>query len=91
MPLAEMEAHMAAFWDEVEAEAAEEADRNVQTATLEDVRLDVGQTFMYLFDYGDEWRFKVRVHAVNPDAPEGEYPRLVESVGKTPSQYPDWE
>ncbi len=91
MPLAEMEAHMAAFWDEVEAEAAEEADRNVQTVTLENVRLDVGQMFMYLFDYGDEWRFKVRVHAVNPDAPEGEYPRLVESVGKAPSQYPDWE
>ena len=46
---------------------------------------------MYLFDYGDEWRFKVRVCAINPDAPEDEYPRIVESVGKAPGQYPGWD
>jgi hypothetical protein len=48
------------------------------------------QEFMYLFDYGDEWRFKVRVHVINEDAdPEAEYPRLVESVGEAPPQYPE--
>ena len=51
---------------------------------------------MYLFDYGDEWRFKVRVHAIadfrdeNAD-PDAEYPRLVESVGEAPEQYPAWD
>jgi hypothetical protein len=44
---------------------------------------------MYLFDYGDEWRFKVRVHAIDEDAPEDvEYPRIVQSVGEAPEQYP---
>jgi hypothetical protein len=35
--------------------------------------------------HGDERRFKVRVHAINPAAPEDEYPRLVESVGESPA------
>ena len=52
---------------------------------------DEEEEFMYLFDYGDAWRFKVRVHAVHPDAPEGDYPRIVESVGEAPEQYPSWD
>ena len=65
---------------------------DVRTTTIESLGLTPGQEFMYLFDYGDEWRFKVRVHAINEDAdPEAEYPRLVESVGEAPEQYPDWD
>jgi len=66
--------------------------RDVRTATLESLGLKPKQEFMYLFDYGDEWRFKVRVHAINENAdPEAEYPRLVESVGEAPEQYPAWD
>ncbi len=65
---------------------------DVRTATLAELDLKKGQTFLYLFDYGDEWRFKVRVHAVNPNADTTlEYPRLVEEVGVAPEQYPDYE
>ncbi len=65
---------------------------DVRTTILADLSLTKGQTFLYLFDYGDEWRFKVRVHAVNPNADAGvEYPRLVEEVGVAPQQYPDYE
>lgn len=65
---------------------------DVQVTTLESLDLKAGKQFLYLFDYGDEWRFKVRVHAVNANAdPEMEYPRLVESVGEAPPQYPNWE
>jgi hypothetical protein len=64
----------------------------VCTTTLESLGLTPKQEFMYLFDYGDEWRFKVRVHAINENAdPDAEYPRLVESVGKAPEQYPAWD
>jgi hypothetical protein len=59
--------------------------------TIEDLDLEPKQEFMYLFDNGDEWRFKVRVHAVHPDAPEGDYPRIVESVGEAPEQYSSWD
>ncbi len=65
---------------------------DVRTTTLESLALQPRQEFMYLFDYGDEWRFKVRVHAINENAdPDAEYPRLVESVGEAPEQYPAWD
>lgn len=67
---------------------------DVRFTTLESLNLKPKQEFMYLFDYGDEWRFKVRVHKINLDAPdedEGEFPRVVEEVGQAPPQYPLWE
>lgn len=65
---------------------------DVRTTTLESLALTKGQTFLYLFDYGDEWRFKVRVHAINEDAPDdAEYPRVVQSVGQAPAQYGGWD
>ncbi len=65
---------------------------DVRITTLESLNLQLDQTFLYLFDYGDEHRFKVRVHAINETAdPEAEYPCIVESVGKAPPQYPDWD
>jgi hypothetical protein len=65
---------------------------DVRTTTLESLNLKPKQTFLYLFDYGDEWRFRVRVHAINEHAdPDAQYPRLVESVGEAPPQYPDWD
>lgn len=91
MTLEEMEAEMEAFWEGFLAKEAERAPGDVQTTTLEELDLEMGQEFMYLFDYGDEWRFKVRVHEINPDAPEDvDYPRVVESVGEAPEQYPRW-
>ncbi len=92
MTVEEMQAHVDTFWEEFLAE--EEASRpgDVRTTTLEELKLKPKQEFLYLFDYGDEWRFKVRVHAIDEDAdPETGYPRLVESVGDAPSQYPDWD
>ncbi|MGB0384217.1 MAG: IS1096 element passenger TnpR family protein [Ardenticatenaceae bacterium] len=65
---------------------------NVLTTRLGSLRLKRKQTFMYLFDYGSEWRFKVRVHAINENAdPNADYPRIVESVGTPPRQYGGWD
>lgn len=65
---------------------------DVRETTLESLALKKGKTFMYLFDYGDEWRFKVKVDAINNNAdPNAQYPRLVEEVGEAPAQYSDWE
>jgi len=68
-----------------------ETQRDVRRVTIEELGLKVGKQFMYLFDYGDEWRFKVKVTAVNPDAPDADYPRIVQSVGNAPPQYPNFE
>jgi hypothetical protein len=79
------------FGDE-ENEDDDEIAGDVRTTQLDSLQLRKGQDFLYLFDYGDEWKFSVRVHAVNDNADaSAQYPRLVESVGDAPKQYPDWE
>jgi hypothetical protein len=57
--------------------------------TIGQLDLVEGQTFLYLFDYGDNHEFDVTVRAINPSAPKGNYPKVVESHGKAPPQYPD--
>lgn len=66
-------------------------ERDVRTVTIESLNLRARKKFLYLFDYGDEWRFTVLVDSINKNAPEGEYPKIVETVGKAPPQYPNWD
>jgi hypothetical protein len=47
----------------------------------------VGHTTVFLFDYGDEWRFRVRL--TGGRAAKTRYPRIVASAGDAPPQYPD--
>ncbi len=53
--------------------------------------LKEGQIFLYLFDYGDNHEFDVRVMQINANAEKGEYPRLVAEKGDSPPQYPDYD
>jgi Plasmid pRiA4b ORF-3-like protein len=50
-----------------------------------------GQTILYLFDYGDEWRFDLTLEEVLQDKPHPKQSRIIESKGKSPEQYPGWE
>lgn len=69
-----------------------ETQRDVRKVTIDELNLRARKKFMYLFDYGDEWRFSVQVNKINKNAPEDvEYPRIVESAGKPPPQYPNWD
>ncbi len=69
-----------------------EAAGDVQTTTLASLDLQQGKPFLYLFDYGDEWHFNVKLHAINTEADRTlAYPRIVQSVGDAPEQYPDWD
>ncbi len=73
-------------------DADEEEIRDVRATTLAALELKKGKKFLYLFDYGDEWRFNIKVDAVNPNAdPQRAYPLLVERVGEPPQQYPVWD
>jgi hypothetical protein len=91
LTLAEMEAEMADFWESFWQEVAESGPGNSLETELSALNLQSKQEFMYLFDFGDEHRFKVRVHAINEQAdPAVDYPRLVESVGDSPPQYYDY-
>jgi hypothetical protein len=46
--------------------------------------------FLFLFDYGDEWHFGVKLLRLSPTVePGARYPRIVAQQGEAPPQYPD--
>jgi len=55
---------------------------------LEAFNLDTGSQFMYIYDFGDEWRMKIKVLRL-VDTPTDK-PRLIKSKGAV-EQYPDWD
>jgi hypothetical protein len=57
---------------------------------LGDLGLEPGQKIAYVFDFGDEWRVELTVARVEADD-GGAYPRLLESIGEAPPQYPELE
>lgn len=57
---------------------------------LDRLGLTKGQRIAYLFDFGDEWRVRLTLHQITAHDREP-YPRLLESVGDAPPQYPDYD
>ena len=55
--------------------------------------LPEGMKLFYLFDFGDKWLFQITKTRRKDKEPETgvKYPRVVESKGENPEQYPDWE
>ena len=49
----------------------------------------VGHTMLFLFDYGDEWRFRVTLKGTGKKIAKVRYPRVVATRGEAPEQYPD--
>lgn len=77
------------LWNQISKEVEEEElARDVRRIKLNELNLETGREFLYIFDYGDEWRFSIRVHAITAEAPDGDYPRVVQRVGRPPRQYP---
>ena len=48
-----------------------------------------GHTMIFLFDYGDEWHFRVSLRATGTKAAKARYPCVVTLRGDAPAQYPD--
>jgi hypothetical protein len=84
------------FWGSKESEYTSpiEPENGVKTADVEVARLtlDPGQEIAYVFDFGDEWRVRLRLAEVRPAGDET-YPAILERRGKAPPQYsiPDEE
>lgn len=64
---------------------------SVERTTVEQAFPNIGKALLFIFDYGDEWRFQVELRALGEKALKTRYPRLVASMGDAPSQYPDDE
>ena len=64
---------------------------------LDQVRLRLKRAFLYLFDFGDEWRFAVTLNSITKCELGDEFllrPLIIKSVGQSPEQYPnseDWD
>jgi hypothetical protein len=68
-------------------EPSVEGAKRVKTTKISEAFDTDGKAFLFLFDYGDEWMFKVeRVSSVPSTTPK-EFSRLMRSVGKSPKQY----
>ncbi len=50
---------------------------------------EVGQAMIFLFDYGDEWLFRVELTALGQKEAKARYPRVLTKTGPSPVQYPD--
>jgi hypothetical protein len=50
---------------------------------------NIGHTMMFVFDYGDEWLFLVRLMSTGQKVAKTRYPRVIAKHGEAPEQYPD--
>ena len=49
---------------------------------------EVGHTMLFLFDYGDDWLFRVTLRSVGKKSAKTRYPRIIATRGEAPVQYP---
>jgi hypothetical protein len=59
----------------------------VSATRVADAFPQVGRTMMFLFDYGDNWRFTIEVIGFGEKAPKVRYPRVLRRVGTPSEQY----
>ncbi|MHB1127346.1 MAG: plasmid pRiA4b ORF-3 family protein [Bacillota bacterium] len=63
----------------------------VNKVRIGELGLEPGQEILYLFDYGDEWCFKVRLEDKSEEGPRLLKPVITARAGESPDQYPMWE
>jgi hypothetical protein len=61
----------------------------VTDTALDSLGLEVGRSFGYWFDFGDDWWHQVNVEAIEESVPAGKYPKVIKREGKSPPQYTD--
>jgi Plasmid pRiA4b ORF-3-like protein len=59
----------------------------VDRARIDSLGLEVGRSFGYWFDFGDDWWHQINVEAIEDKVPCGKFPGVTKRVGKSPPQY----
>lgn len=59
--------------------------------TVGETPLRPGMSMEYLFDFGDNWQFDVRLEEIGPADARVKKPKILEKRGAAPPQYPDFE
>ncbi len=52
-----------------------------------DLPLEIGSSMEYLFDFGDNWKFDLRLEQIHPEDTRQEYTEILDSFGTAPEQY----
>ncbi|MGO9464985.1 MAG: IS1096 element passenger TnpR family protein [Isosphaeraceae bacterium] len=55
------------------------------------IPLEPGQSMELHYDFGDDWRFTVKLERIDPPGAKIKAPKILEKHGKPPEQYPSWE
>ncbi|MET3558850.1 hypothetical protein ABID29_001978 [Streptococcus rupicaprae] len=79
-------------WSEGDAYYASYVDLEDEERHTEDTDLTVlslGQSFKFVFDFGDDWRFQCKV--LRETLSEEKETMMVRCVGESPEQYGDWD
>jgi Plasmid pRiA4b ORF-3-like protein len=74
---------------ELFADMGESEARSVKRTRIVEAFPTVGAKMTFLFDYGDNWQFRIEVIGQNRKEPGVKYPRLLKTIGAAPEQYPD--
>ncbi len=79
---------------ELFVDAGEEASpmaQGVKKTKISQVFIKPSEKMLFLFDYGDEWRFTVELKEIRKAEEKESEPVILESAGKAPMQYPPSE
>ncbi len=74
---------------ELFADMGESEARSVKRTRIVEAFPTVGAKMTFLFDYGDNWQFRIEVIGQNRKEPGVIYPRLLGTIGAAPEQYRD--
>jgi tetratricopeptide (TPR) repeat protein len=58
-------------------------------APISSLNLQVGSLLRYHFDFGDDWKYNIKVKVVGEPDAKGKYPKVIQKVGESPLQYGD--
>jgi Plasmid pRiA4b ORF-3-like protein len=72
-------------------EPSDENARGVKKSKVADAFDKHGAALAFLFDYGDEWIFKVKRTGSSESGAAKSHWKLIKSEGEAPEQYPDYE
>jgi hypothetical protein len=80
------------FWDAGVGGRKPPREKNAEQTLLASLHVSVGQVFLYLFDFGDEWWHVITVEQTNADPdPALQYPAVIAQRGASPRQYGEEE
>ena len=74
------------------AQALDMAEENPPAGRVDQTRFDslgleVGRSFRYWFDFGDDWWHQINVEAIEDKVLSGKLPKVTKRVGRSPPQY----